>query len=98
MGNITPTSDVRAWVNGTSFQIGDTVQSTVDSRIGVILNPDGLIPTLIPLPTPHVVPLPSAYSPLPSPTGGSPATPYVQVKWSDGTISTVLLSTLARVR
>jgi len=113
MGNITPTSDVRAFVNGTSFQIGDTVQSTVDSRIGVILMSNNLIPTRVPPPPPTpfflgpkpAVPIPPGVikllpltaSPIPLGTGGTPPTPYVQVQWVDGTISTVLLSTLGRV-
>ena len=96
MSTITPTSDQRQTFNHTSFQVGDTVQSKLDSRIGTVVTPDGLIPTMVLLPTPHIVLLPVPLPPVPLGTPAPPLTQNVKVVWSDRTFSVVPLSTLRR--
>lgn len=76
-------------VNRTSFLVGDTVQSSIDGRIGTIVKPNGLVPQGA-----LMVALPFAI--LPSPTPAPPLTQRVNVNWLDGTSSVVLLSTLRK--
>lgn len=47
MATITATSDQSSWVNVTSLLIGDTVQSRIDLRYGVIITPDNLVPVVV---------------------------------------------------
>lgn len=94
MSTITPTSDQQQWLNRTTFQVGDTVISSVDGRIGQIIKPDGLVPMFV---SPGVVAMvPVASPPMPSATPAQPSTNFVNVKWNDGTMSLVNMSTLQR--
>ena len=100
MSTITPTSDQRQIIDVTVLQVGDTVRAISGpdiGKIGVIVTPNGFIPTLVMLPTPHYESLPQGGPvPLPSSTPAMPLTSYVNVNWIDKTSSLVLLSTLRR--
>jgi hypothetical protein len=99
MSTITPTSNQTQSINVTTFTVGDFVRALSGpdaGKTGVIVTPNGFVPTLVLLPTPHIEMLPGPLPILASATPASPLTANVDVQWSDGTYSLIALALLGR--